>query len=239
MEQLCEMSNTVLLADPQGQKQLPFDSVRLNEVFDKALDMETDSLWLESRWPEEIASDVASQPVQPPTRDSPPMSMDDVLKSVDAWMAERQVPESNDAPGTTESWPQRSKRRNEDVEWDVAPHRVKFPRRNEDLGSGNPFLANWQGQTPLATGIWHNGAHNIAPHHEELVYRAAVAEPGTQTPGVAVNGVALRHPHLKFPTDNQGAAASGSHIKKILSKVSAGTSLMAARKMAYIICCRI
>jgi hypothetical protein len=180
--------------------------------------------------------------------------MDDGSKLIDAWMAERQVRAFNDAlginSGTTYSRPDRNKRKYEEVERDVAPRQVKCPRheqRNEDLGSGNPFLADWQGQTHLATDVWHNGAHNIAPRHEitpgrcisqgeqELACRAAVAEPGSQTPGVAVNGVALRHPHLKLPLDNHGATASGSHLKKILNEVSAGTNLMAACKAAYCI----
>jgi hypothetical protein len=171
-----------VLADPQGQKRLPIDSVR-------------------------------------------PMSMDDGLKLIDAWMAER------------------NKRKYEEVEWDVPPRQVKFPRpekRNEDLVSENAFLADGQGQTTLATDFWHNGAHNIAPHHEitpgrsvsqpeqELACRAAVAEPGSQTPGVAVNGVALRLPHIKLPLDNQSATASGQSPQKILNEVSAGTNLMAA-----------
>lgn len=224
---------------------MPVDSVRLNEVFDNAIGMETDSLWLKPRWHEEIASVVAPQPVQSTTLNSQLMSMDDVLKSVDAWMVERQVLESNDSPGATSSWPQR----NGDVEWDVVQHQVKFPRheqRNEDLGSVNPYLADWQSQTPLAMGVWHNGAHNIAPQHEitsrryisqELACRAAVAEPETQTPGVTVNGVSLRLPQCKLLAADQSATASGSCPQKVLPKVSAGTSLVTARKMAYIICC--
>jgi hypothetical protein len=193
-----------VLADPQGHEQLPVDSVRLNEAFNNALDMDATSLWPETRWPGELES------------------------VVDARMTEQ------------------NKRKYEEVEWDVAPRQVKFPRHEQSNGTGNAFLADRQGQTPLATGVWHNAAHNIASHHEmtpgrciaqdeELACRAAVAELGSQTPGVAVNGVTLRNPQIKLPSDNHGAAASGSHLKKILNEVSAGTSLMAACKAAYCI----
>jgi len=176
------------------------------------------------------------QPVEFPRQNVPPMSMDDGLKLAEAWMAEQQVREFNNAlvidSSTTSSSPERNKRKYEEVECGVAPCQVKFPRheqRNENMGSGNGFLANWWGQTPLATGVWHNGAHSIAPNHEdtpgrcisqELACRVAVAEPGSQTPGVAVNSVALRLPHLELPSDNHGATASGSHSKKILNETS-------------------
>jgi hypothetical protein len=75
--------------------------------------------------------------------------------------------------------------------------------------------------------------NGVAPRpgwtHEEIGRRAAVALPGSQTPGIAVNGMALRRPHLKLPLDNHGATASGQSSKKILTEVSAGTSLMTAR----------
>jgi hypothetical protein len=241
----------VVLADPQGQNPLPIDSVRLDEAFYNALDTET-TIWPEPRWPEEIESRVTLRPVRLPRQDIPSMSMDNGVNLIDAWMAEHRVREFNDAlvidSSTTSSSPERNKRKHEEVECDVAPRQVKFPRheqRNENLGSGNGFLANWSSQTPLATGVWHNGAHNIAPNHEntpgrcisqELACRAAVTEPGSQTPGVTVNSVALRHPHIKLPSDNHGATASGSHSKKILHEVSAGTNLMAACKAAYCIC---
>jgi hypothetical protein len=70
----------------------------------------------------------------------------------------------------------------------------------------------------------------------ELAWRAAVAEPGSLTPGVAVNNLALRHPQLILPSDNHGATASGQSPQKILTEVSAGTNLMAACKAAYYIC---
>ena len=245
-----------VLADPQGQNWLPLNGVRLNEAFNTALEIETAPLWPEPRWPEGVESAVAPRPVEYYSRQNVlPMSMDDVLKLADARIARRQVGEFNDAPSfnssMTSEWPERHKRRYEEVESGVAPRRVKFRRheqRNEGSGSGNAFLAGWQGQTPLAMDVWHNGAHNITPHHEippgqcisqdeqELARRAAVAEPGSQTPGVAVDGVALRHPHLKLPSDNHGATASGSRLKKILNEVSAGTNLMAACKAAYCIC---
>jgi hypothetical protein len=221
-----------VLADPQGQ-------IRLKEA------------WPETRWPEEIESSVAPRPVVFPSQNVPPMSMDHGVKLVDAWMAERQVRAFDNALRIN-SGPERHKRRYGEVERDVtvAPHQVEFPRygkRNKDLPSENGFLADWQGQTPLATGVWDSGAHNIAPHHgmtlarcisqheQELACRAAIAEPGSQAPGVAVNGVALRLPLLKLPSDNQGATASGSHLQKILNEVSAGTNQMAEPKVAYML----
>jgi hypothetical protein len=57
-------------------------------------------------------------------------------------------------------------------------------------------------------------------------------EPRGQTPGVAVNGVALRLPLLKLPSQDQSAMASGYHTRKILNEVSAGTNLMATSKSA-------
>jgi hypothetical protein len=71
---------------------------------------------------------------------------------------------------------------------------------------------------------------------QEQARRTAVAGPGSQTPGVAVNGVALRRPQLKLPLDNHCATASGSHLKKILTKESAGTKLMTVRWAVHRIC---
>jgi hypothetical protein len=65
MEQLCGMGDAVL-DDPQGQKQFLVDSVRLNEAFNNALDMNATSLWQEPRWPEEIESGVAPRLVEFP-----------------------------------------------------------------------------------------------------------------------------------------------------------------------------
>jgi hypothetical protein len=136
--------------------------------------------------------------------------------------------------------------------WTARQRQVKFPRSeqryhsDEDPWSRN---ANSQGQTSLAAGVWQNasGAPNIASHHEmtpgrslsqgELACRAAVA--GSQTPGVAVNGVTLRLPHLKLPSDDHDTTASGSHPRKILNEVSAGANLMVTRKAASSICCGI
>jgi hypothetical protein len=42
-----------VLADPQGQKRLPIDGVRLNKAFSNALDTDATSSWPEPRWPEE------------------------------------------------------------------------------------------------------------------------------------------------------------------------------------------
>ena len=174
------------------------------------------------------------------------MSMDHGLKLIDAWMAEQEVRAFDDALGINLGT-ERNKRKYDEVKWDVAPRRqAKFQRhvqRNEGLVSENAFLSDWQDQTPSAMGFWNGGAHNIAQSHEmtpewrtsqyeELACRAAVANPGSQTPGVAVNGMARRRPQLKLPSDIQGATASGSHHQKVLNEVSAGTSLMAACRAA-------
>jgi hypothetical protein len=78
----------------------------------------------------------------------------------------------------------------------------------------------------------------VAPRSErtqELARRAAVAEPGGQTPGITVNSEALRRPQVTLQPDNQGASASGSSEERMLTEVSAGTNLMTARK-AHCIC---
>ncbi len=150
-------------------------------------------------------------------------------------------------PETSSAFPARNKRKVEEVGWDVAPRRVKVPKEQEkDSGSGSTCLADWKGKTPLASGVWHNGAFNNAPHHEmspgrttsqyEQERRATVAQPGSQPPGVTVSGVALRLPPMKLQPDNQDATASRWSQQKISSEVSAGTSLMAARKAASCVC---
>jgi hypothetical protein len=208
MEELCEMGDAVL-ADPQGPKQVP---VPVNEAFNNALEMEMET----------FESDTAPHPVESPKENHvPSIPMDG-----DAWMAARQVPVFNDAlginTGTTTS---------------------SLPERNfQDLGSENGPLADWQGRTPLATGVWSNGAFNVTPDHEMVPgwttsqdnqeRRVIVAEPGGQTPGITVNGVALRLPKLKLPLYNPSGIASGSNAQEISTKVSAGTSLMAERKAA-------
>ena len=57
------------------------------------------------------------------------------------------------------------------------PHRrhCADPRRRRrrqqpppPLRSGSAFLADWQGQTPLTTGVWSSGAFNITPDHEMI-----------------------------------------------------------------------
>jgi hypothetical protein len=65
--------------------------------------------------------------------------------------------------------------------------------------------------------------------YQEVARRAAVAEPGSEIPGVAVNSMALRRPQLKLPSDNHGATASGQSSKKILTELSAGTNPMTVR----------
>ena len=217
-----------------------------DKAFDHALDMDETSLWSGSQRPEEIQSAVAPWPVEFPQENVSPMSMDHRLKSVDVWKAEQEVRAFDNALGINLETKRNKRKYEDEVEWDVAPRQSKLQRyeqRNEGLGLENVFLADWQGQTPSATGVWNGGAHNIAQSHEitpacrmsqyeEPACRAAVAEPGSQTPGVAVNGMALRLPHLELPSDNQGATASGSHLQKILNKVSAGTNLMAACRAA-------
>lgn len=70
---------------------------------------------------------------------------------------------------------------------------------------------------------------------QESGRRAAVAEHGSEAPGVNASGVALHHPRSIHPSDNQSATASGQSRQRILTKVSAGTNLMAVRKAAHCI----
>ena len=76
----------VVMVDPQGLELLP---VRLNEELNDTLNMEVESL--------------KENPV-------PIMSMDDGLRLIDEWIAEREVHAFNDALGigssTTSSWPE-------------------------------------------------------------------------------------------------------------------------------------
>ena len=110
---------------------VPFDSVLLNDAFNNPLDLDT-CLWPEPQLPEETECGVAPQPVELAAQDVSSMSMDDGLKLIDAWMAERrQVPafdNSLGANGTASSWPEPNKREYEEVERYVAPRQVKFPR---------------------------------------------------------------------------------------------------------------
>ena len=84
------------------------------------------------------------------------------------------------------------------------------PRRPEEMESGISPRPGWTSQ--------------------EQARRVAVAVPGSQAPVVTTSGVALRHPQLKLPSNNQSAMASGQSAQKILTEVSAGTNLMTARK---------
>jgi hypothetical protein len=131
-----------------------------------------------SSWPQRSNQDLGSENT----------FLDDGLKLIDAWIAGRQARPSNDALGINSGWPE---------------------RKNQYLGSENGFLADCQAQTPSATGVWSNGAFNIT-HEMEMIpgrttpqeeqgRRVIVAEPGSQAPGVTVNGVALRHPPAKLP----------------------------------------
>ena len=101
------------------------------------------------------------------------------------------------------------------------------------LRSLDEVLAHTQGMALPVAGVSHSEAFaNVLQvgNHEELVCRTTVAEPG-QAPGNAVNDVARQPPHLKFPSENQSAKASGGQEEKVLNKVSAGTTLMAASKL--------
>lgn len=150
--------------------------------------------------------------------------LDDGIKLIDAWMAGGEVQAFNNAHSIDSGWPERI---------------------NQDFGSENGFLADWQGQTPLATGVSSNGAFNITPDHEmvpgwttsqeEQGRRVLATEPGGQAPGATVNGVALRLPQLKLPSHNPSGIASGSNAQEISTKVSAGTNLIAERKAACIL----
>jgi hypothetical protein len=59
---------------------------------------------------------------------------------------------------------------------------------------------------------------------EPIVCRAAVAEPGCKTPGIANNGVALRLPPTKLPSENPSAVAPGCYLQRALTEVSAGST---------------
>jgi hypothetical protein len=83
--------------------------------------------------------------------------MDDGIALIDAWTARQQVQAFNDAFHSGTSSSQKNERKHEEVERDVAPRQVKFPKRHEqryhsdeDPGSRN---ADYQGQTPSATGV--------------------------------------------------------------------------------------
>ncbi|KAN0103752.1 hypothetical protein V8E52_010364 [Russula decolorans] len=76
-------------------------------------------------------------------------------------------------------------------------------------GSGGELL-----RPPTQTSI--PRTDYISRTKQELARRAAVAEPGGQTPDVTVNGEALRLPQGILQPDDQGASASGSSQQKIL-----------------------
>jgi hypothetical protein len=103
---------------------------------------------------------------------------------------------------------------------------------DEILQSLDEVLANAQGQAQPVASVSYSEAFGIVlqERSHEVVCGATVAEPG-QTPGDAVNGVALRSPQLKFPSEDQSSKASGCHKEKVLNEVSAGTTLMAASKL--------
>ena len=170
------------------------------QPFNNAVDSDTSSSQRNKRRHEEVESDVAPRQFKFPRQDHVPSMSMD------------------DGLAIIDAW--------------IARH------SDEDPGSRN---ADCQGQTPSAMGVWHDGALSIAPQHEitpsrrisqskQLECRAAVAEPGSPTPGVAVNGEALRIALCKLPSANQNATASGSNPQKVLPKVSAGTNLMVTRQ---------
>jgi len=186
-------------------------------------------------------SDIAAHPVKSPKQncqnDVPSMSMDGMLKLADAWTVERAF---NDALGINLGWPERNSQhlgsgtgilddglkmidpwtagRQVPAFNDAFRINSAWPEiNNQDLGSGNGFLAHWQGQTP----------------EQDQGRRVTAAEPGSQAPGITVNGVALRLPQSILPSYNQSAMASGSYAQEVLPKVSAGTNLMAERKACF------
>ena len=132
-----------MLANPQ--RVVPFDSVLLNEAFNNALDSGT-CLWPEPQLLEETECGVAPLPVELAAQDVSSVSMDDGLKLVDAWMAERQVPAFDNAlgaNGTASSWPEPNKRKFEEVEQDVAPRQAKLPRHGQRDEDSAPGSASW------------------------------------------------------------------------------------------------
>jgi hypothetical protein len=224
-----------VLADPRGLRQLP---VRLNEEFNNALDMET------------FESDSAPHPVESPKENrvlsmSMDDGMDDGLKWIDAWTTAQEDRAFDDALGfnsaTISSWPEQNNQAlGSETGFLHGGNNAWMAGRQ--VGAFNDALGlDWQDQTPLATGVWNNGAFNTPGHEmipgwtasqDEQQRRVIAAEPGSQAPGDTVNGVALRLPLTKLPSYNQSAMASGYYAQEVLTKVSAGTSLMAERKAA-------
>ena len=205
----------------------PVTGVRLNQASHNALGMET------------FESGVSPRPVELSMQNHlQSMSMDDVVRLADARIAEQRdrafIDTFGMSSGTTSLWSLQSERGYEELER-VTSHQVKFlghKQMDEDLGWGN---ADWKGQTPLATGVWENGLLDVGRHksrsEQEIACRvAAVTERGSETPGVAVNSVALRLPLVNQPSHNQSAKASGCYQREVLTKVSARAKLMAARK---------
>jgi hypothetical protein len=118
--------------------------------------------------------------------------------------------------------------------------------------SGHQALVELQAelQLPLADDwsnaafeqVWMKWLNDIQPQgltqlpvedpQRQQVCGAVPPEPGIQTSGVTVNGVALRLPHVILPSDNQSAVAPGCYPRKIVTEVSAGTNLMATSRSA-------
>ena len=100
------------------------------------------------------------------------------------------------------------------------------------LRSLDEVLAHTQGQVLPVASVSHSDAFRnvLQERSHEVVCGATVAEPG-QTPGDAVNGVALHRPQLKFQLKDQSSKASARYKGKVLNEVSAGTTLMAASKL--------
>jgi hypothetical protein len=125
---------------------------------------------------------------------------------------------------------------------------------DEVVKLGLPVLAEPQAQSQLPLGDWSNAAFGNDLSMKDLLWlndvmlaqpqdqtRLPVAgiqhtfdqpacgaivlpEPGSQTPGIAINGEALRPPPLELPSDTQNATASGCYAQKISTRISAGTT---------------
>jgi len=157
---------------------------------------------------ESFESGITPHPVE-----SPNWNHNDGLGLVDVNMAGRQVRTFNDALGL-----------NSGTQGNI-----------RDSGSENGFLPDWQGQTPLPTGVWSNAACNTTPEYEMIAgwmtddseqleeRRVMVAEPGSQAPGVTVS-VALHPPHLKAPSQNPNGIASGSNAQEMSTENASQTT---------------
>jgi hypothetical protein len=114
----------------------------------------------------------------------------------------------------------------------VAGVRPRAFNNAHDVGIASPWPAPPRLEE-MQSGIVPRPPERTYPYQAAQARKAPVAEPGSQTLRVSVNGVARRRPHIKLHSDDHGATASGSRATEILNEVSAGTKPMTARKAAH------